>query len=297
MSANIIGGSKDAAKLTGSKKQTIPNLFSTGQQKSFLRDGHTSESPSPSKKIKLSGDDSKRRQSASCTSAVAAAASFAPLPLQEMFTFPSNATASSSAPQNTCTDKVASGGVIDLTGGDDVTSSSQAQKKMKGCVGNVDGSRSGNREGFFRLQNPNFTPHMGAKKILVKNLRSSGSRSDPRQHFERIWAQLHSALDTIFRGKKVASLEELYRGVLNVCRLGFGAELAERLEGDLEAFASGPLSRDVVTRVETTRSAGGTDEEIGVLWVVIEAWETWKEYMVSHTYIQQNDKYGLNVDF
>ena len=287
MSANITGGSKDAASLTSSRKQTISTFFSTGQQKSSPKDGCAATGSSPSKRIKLS-DGLKGKHSVSCVSATVAASSppttaatsFAPLQPQEMYNFPGNATAPTSAIHSTTAGKASKGDVIDLTSSDDVTMSDQTQKKMKDCVSNMNGG--GRREGLFGLQNPNFTPQTGPRKIHVKNLRTGGSRSDPRQHYERIWSQLHQALGAIFRGEKVASLEELYRGVLNVCRLDFAADLAGRLERDLKDYISGTLRTEVLSKAEAITSAKGTEEEVDVLRVVLEAWETWKEHMVSH---------------
>ena len=282
MSTYTSKGNKNGATLNSNKKHTIANLFSTREQKSALGDDSSTSSSLRSKKVKLSNG------SESYVTVDTPAVAFRPVPLQDMYNFPGKAavSSSSSSTNKTTTDAVSNGDVIDLTGNDDTALSSGKvqQKKMKSYNNNVNGGSGSNRNGFFRPQNPNFTPHTGAKKIQVKNLRI-GSKSDPRQYYERVWGQLQSALSAVFKGEKVASLEELYRGVYHVCLQGFSSDLAEKLEGNLENYVSGTLRRDVIARVEAVTSVKGPEAEIDVLRLVLEAWEIWKEHMVSFTYI------------
>lgn len=285
MSTSTIKGSKNGASLNSNKKHTIANLFSTREQKSSRADDSSASSSLPNKKLKLS--DGSEVYVAVDTPAT----TFKPVLLQDMYNFPGKAAASSfssSATNKTTIGTVSNGDVVDLTGNDDVTASSSGQtqqkKKMKECSNVINGSSGNTRNGFLRPQNPNFTPHTGAKKIQVKNLRIN-SKSDPRQYYERVWEQLRSALGAIFKEEKVASLEELYRGVNHVCLQGFSSDLAEKLEGNLESYVSVTLRRDVVAKAEAVTNAKRPEAEIDVLRLVLEAWDTWKEQMVSHTYI------------
>ena len=70
---------------------------------------------------------------------------------------------------------------------------------------------------------------MGPKKLIVKNLKPT-PRHDPEKYFNQVWGQVDTALTTIFAEDTAKySLEELYRGVENVCRQNWAAELSKRL--------------------------------------------------------------------
>ncbi|KAK4123067.1 Cullin-domain-containing protein [Parathielavia appendiculata] len=112
---------------------------------------------------------------------------------------------------------------------------------------------------------PALQPHLGARKLVVKNLRpsptlSSSSTSGPTKttttttttgtttpssvdaYYSRIQAELDSALSCIFAGKPTAQpLERLYRGVEDVVRRGRedAAELMERLRAKCERWLAG----------------------------------------------------------
>lgn len=120
---------------------------------------------------------------------------------------------------------------------------------------------------------PNFNPHLGAKRIVVKNFRKT-PKTDPRQYFDLIWGKLDAALDVIFDdGKITFSLEELYRGVENVCRQGFAAELSEKLQNKSEKHVEEDV-RDVLLR-----KVGNTN--VDILRAVLATWATWKSQLVS----------------
>jgi hypothetical protein len=70
--------------------------------------------------------------------------------------------------------------------------------------------------------------------MMVKNFKVT-RKVDSKAFVEQTWARLDAALDTIFSGGKVDfSLEELYRGVENLCRQGLARDTAERLEPKLQ---------------------------------------------------------------
>ncbi|PYI16341.1 cullin-4B [Aspergillus violaceofuscus CBS 115571] len=120
----------------------------------------------------------------------------------------------------------------------------------------------------------NFTPHTGAKRLVVKNLRT-GSRLNPDAYFDKVWDQLDAALAAIFGGgKPEKSLEELYKGAEHVCRQGRAAALAKRLSDRCRDYVAGKLREKL-----TAQAAGGTNIE--TLRAVVEAWSLWQSKLVT----------------
>lgn len=119
----------------------------------------------------------------------------------------------------------------------------------------------------------NFTPHTGARRLVVKNLRT-GSRLNQESYFEKIWGQLDAALSAIFGGgKPEVSLEELYKGAENVCRQGRAAVLAKRLQDRCREHVSGRLRDKLVAK-----AADGSN--VDTLRAVVEAWSQWQSKLV-----------------
>ncbi|RPB15968.1 ubiquitin ligase subunit CulD [Morchella conica CCBAS932] len=113
------------------------------------------------------------------------------------------------------------------------------------------------------------TPHAGARKLQIKNLRKP-TRGDPDAYFTATWGALDAALGAIFAGVKIAaSLEELYRGVENICRAERGQQLAERLRRRMDAYVGGKLKAEVEVGVD-----GGE-----VVREVERAWRRWNEQL------------------
>lgn len=120
----------------------------------------------------------------------------------------------------------------------------------------------------------NFTPNTGAKKLIVKNLRPT-SKLDQDQYFEKIWGQLNSALTAVFTNQKpVPSLEELYKGVENVCRLDKASILADRLRLRCESHI-----RDTVRVVLQQRVSGNSD--VDFLKAIEAEWFDWTSRLVT----------------
>lgn len=119
----------------------------------------------------------------------------------------------------------------------------------------------------------NFNPNVGAKKLVVKNLRT-GPRANHEPYFDKIWAQLDGALTNIFEGKQPSvSLEELYKGAENICRQDRATLLAKKVQDRCKEYVSGKLRDNLVTR-----TGGGTD--VDTLRAVIDAWSSWHSRLV-----------------
>lgn len=126
---------------------------------------------------------------------------------------------------------------------------------------------------FATSRQSNFTPHTGAKKLVVKNLRTT-PRLNQDSYFEKVWGQLDTALGTVFGGgKPETSLEELYKGAENVCRQGKAAALAKKLQDRCREHVSGKLRETLVAK-----AGGGND--IDTLRAVVDTWATWQSELV-----------------
>ncbi|KAJ5433002.1 uncharacterized protein N7458_012158 [Penicillium daleae] len=124
----------------------------------------------------------------------------------------------------------------------------------------------------------NFSPHAGAKKLVVKNLRT-GPRMNQEPYFDKTWAQLDAALSAIFDGQKPEiSLEELYKGAENICRQERAALLAKKVQERCKDYVAGKLRDNLVTR-----AGGGTD--VDTLRAVIEAWSVWHSRLITVRWI------------
>ena len=146
-------------------------------------------------------------------------------------------------------------GVIDLTNG--TPPASPQAKRVNGAV----------------KRTPGINPHTGAKKLVVKNLKTNTSW-DSKAYLEKIWGQLDAALVVIFKGGHDGfSKEDLYRGVENVCRQGGASTLFSRLEQrcrtHVEFDMGGPLNE----------KAG--DDPVDLMEAVLREWSRWKEQMVT----------------
>lgn len=128
----------------------------------------------------------------------------------------------------------------------------------------------------------NFTPHTGAKKLVVKNLRAK-PRLDQDSYFEKIWGQLDAALGAVFGGgKPETSLEELYKGSENVCRQGKAAALAKKLQDRCREHVSGKLREALVAK-----AGGGSN--IDILRAVVDTWTTWQSELVCTGFTGKGD--------
>ena len=118
-----------------------------------------------------------------------------------------------------------------------------------------------------------FTPNAGARKLVVKNLRT-GPRANHEPYFDKIWSQLDSALSDIFEGREPGtSLEELYKGAENICRQGRATTLAQKVQERCKEYVSGKLRNNLVARA-------GNVTDVDTLRAVIDAWSAWHSRLV-----------------
>jgi len=114
----------------------------------------------------------------------------------------------------------------------------------------------------------------GPKKMLVKNFRPA-RKVDPKVFLDQTWQKVDGALDTVFsQGVIDFSLEELYRGVENLCRQGLAKEACERLVVKCRAYITDTLK----ARVKETIGR----KDVDVLRATLQAWATWQAQMVCH---------------
>jgi cullin-4 len=115
--------------------------------------------------------------------------------------------------------------------------------------------------------------HGGAKKLVVKNLKTNTSW-DSKAYLEQIWGQIDVALGLIFTERhNNASKEDLYRGVENVCRQGGASTIFTRLERLCRAHM------ELVVRPALLEEAGA--ENIALLRAVLEQWTRWAQQMTT----------------
>lgn len=118
----------------------------------------------------------------------------------------------------------------------------------------------------------NFQPHMGAKTLVIKNLRKT-PRTDVDTYYARTWAQLDSCLTNVFAGKQPQqSLEQLYKGVEDTCRQGRAEKLYKQLSERCETHLYTVVLPSIITV--------GSSSDVEILRKVFNAWQTWGSQLV-----------------
>ena len=147
--------------------------------------------------------------------------------------------------------------VIDLTGSSPTQSGASPNKWRSTNIGRLTTSASG----------------AGIKKLTVKNLKHNPS-SNPDRYYCHIWSQLGGALDAIFsQNTKPFSMEELYRGVENICR----QDKAPYLFNELELRCKRHVTEEIrPLLVKNTQDY--TNEQ--ALRSITEAWAVWRQQVV-----------------
>lgn len=87
----------------------------------------------------------------------------------------------------------------------------------------------------------------GPRKLAVKNRRPAASENAPAEYFAQVRDKLDRALSAIFAQETTPlGLEELYRGVENLCRAGKAAEIYADLRGKCERYMHDDLQPNLL---------------------------------------------------
>ncbi|KAL3423237.1 Cullin family protein [Phlyctema vagabunda] len=115
----------------------------------------------------------------------------------------------------------------------------------------------------------NFQPHTGAKRLVIKNLRTTSTK-DVNDYYEKTWKELDNALSFIFdRKQPTTPLEVLCRGVEATCRRGRAEELYKHLRDCCESFLNNNLLPRILAQVGSTN--------VDALQTVHAFWTIWNE--------------------
>jgi len=127
-----------------------------------------------------------------------------------------------------------------------------------------------------------MNPHQGAKKLVVKNLKKD-STWDPEQYMNQVWVRLDSALTDVFAGGKESfTMEDLYRGVENVCKQGKAKAVYDRLH----RRCTHHLSSSVLPAIQSKSEDG---DNVATLNAVLAAWASWTSQVVSQKHYLSKD--------
>jgi cullin-4 len=129
------------------------------------------------------------------------------------------------------------------------------------------------RPGVIDLTLPsNFQPYAGAKKLVIKNLRTT-SRQDLVEYYNKTWTELDDALTSLFEREEPAMpLEMLCRGVEATCRHG----RAEKLFVHVKERCKSYLEKQLLPVLEE----GGGPSNVDALRTVHKFWTIWNEQSV-----------------
>ncbi|KAI1376792.1 Cullin-domain-containing protein [Hypoxylon crocopeplum] len=128
-------------------------------------------------------------------------------------------------------------------------------------MSNMIGKRAENVVDLTRPQNTAFQPQKGAKKLVIKNLRTTSRAEDLEKFYDATKQELLEGLQAIFEQKQPRQpLERLYRGVEDLCRHGVSKELFETLRERCETYLKGDLRRSIIaesgsSNIDMLRSA------------------------------------------
>lgn len=130
-----------------------------------------------------------------------------------------------------------------------------------------------------------FAPHKGAKRLVVKNLKSAPSQN-VEDYYSKVWRDLDSALSSIFNGEQTSSpLEVLCRGVEATCRRGKAQELFVHLRDHSRSH----MEKQLLPKIQADVGAGS----IGALRTVHKYWKVWHKQTVSERLYLHSKYYNL----
>ncbi|KAI5812658.1 Cullin family-domain-containing protein [Pyronema omphalodes] len=111
----------------------------------------------------------------------------------------------------------------------------------------------------------------GAKRLQIRNLKKP-MKNSPDGYFNTTWQKLDTALTAIFNKERITySLEELYRGVENVCRGGKAPEMFELLKERCDQYIAGSLRNKILHQVD--------EDVVQVVRIVDSAWNQWQKQL------------------
>lgn len=120
-----------------------------------------------------------------------------------------------------------------------------------------------------------FTPMSGAKKIVIKNLRTSATRAaDVENYYKRTWVDVDAALSSILVGTHPrVPLESVYRGIEDLCRHNEGDKLYQMLKQRCAQH----LHSKVLSKIKEA----GIFSDIAVLQSVWDQWAIFSKTLIT----------------
>jgi cullin-4 len=123
----------------------------------------------------------------------------------------------------------------------------------------------------------NFQPHAGAKRLVIKNLRTTSTKGVD-EYYDRTWSELDAALTSVFkRVSPNTPLEVLCRGVEATCRRG----QAEKLFTHLKDRCKGYLEKQLLPELEKQSGTSNVD----ALRAVQRFWTVWNVQSVCPAHV------------
>jgi cullin-4 len=128
----------------------------------------------------------------------------------------------------------------------------------------------------------NFQPHAGAKRLVIKNLKTTSTKSVD-EYYDRTWSELDAALTSVFnKVPPTTPLGVLCRGVEAICRRG----QAEKLFSHLKDRCKGYLEKQLLPELEKQSGTSNVD----ALRAVQRFWTVWNEQSVWRFHVHVNRK-------
>lgn len=123
----------------------------------------------------------------------------------------------------------------------------------------------------------NIQPQTGIRRLVIKNLRRE-PRENLKDHYDRTWRQVSSALVAVFAAQEPKQpLERLYRDVEDICRNGQAETLFQHLSSSCSEYLENTLLPHVAGQVHNGLSM------VETLRIVHNAWEIWSSQSVCTT--------------
>ncbi|KAK4062082.1 uncharacterized protein Triagg1_10048 [Trichoderma aggressivum f. europaeum] len=119
-----------------------------------------------------------------------------------------------------------------------------------------------------------FQPHSGARKLVIKNLRSPvNHEARIQEYYARTESELEEALDAIFSNRSPAiPLERLYRGVEDMCRSNHADKVYRTLKDKVDKH----LKSVVLPKIQSAAKVSSLE----VLRRTLAEWKTWNSQTV-----------------